>query len=390
MKKIYDVAVVGLGAMGSAALYQLAKRGAKVIGIDQFHPPHQLGSSAGETRVTRQAIGEGVAYTPFAIRSNQIWREVEAQTGEDLLTQCGVLVMTSYSTGSEMHGSKDFLLETISAAKRFGIQHFSLDVGQIKSGFPQFNLVGDERGYYEFGGGFLRPENCIRAQMDLAQKYDAHVSFNARVEKIFAKSGQDAFVKMADGTKYHADKIIITAGAWVYKLLKPKYIPIFTVNRQVLYWFDAGTKTREFEIGKFPVFIWMTNGGFIYGFPAIDGPEGGVKVASEENLAVDPDAVKREVFGIEAREMYRREVRERLPGLSLPCAKACVCLYTKTPDSGFIIDFDPDSPNMIIASPCSGHGFKHSAAVGETLAQMALDGKSRLDISPFTVSRFLK
>ena len=175
-----EVIVIGLGAMGSAACYQLAKRGAKVIGIDRYSPPHTFGSTHGETRITRQAIGEGEQFVPFALRSYEIWREIESETGDDLLTVTGGLIMSSASEQS-LHGNADFLQTTIDAARKFDIKHRVLNAGEINAEFPQFILSGNERGYFEDEAGFLRPESCVAAQLSLAERHGAGLRRNERV-----------------------------------------------------------------------------------------------------------------------------------------------------------------------------------------------------------------
>ena len=158
----FDVVVVGLGAMGAATLYQLAKRGVRVAGIDRFAPPHDLGSSHGDTRITRQAVGEGAAYVPLAIRSQQIWRELEAELDVQLFEQCGVLVMTASTNPQRPAGARDFTDNSIELARRYGIEHQELDAAEIRRRFPQFAPLDDSaRGYFEPGGGFVRPERCI-------------------------------------------------------------------------------------------------------------------------------------------------------------------------------------------------------------------------------------
>jgi sarcosine oxidase len=164
-----DVIVIGLGAMGSATCYQLAKRGAKVIGIDKYSPPHTFGSTHGDTRITRLAIGEGEQFVPFAIRSHEIWRELESETGADLMTTTGGLIM-SPASGDPLHGSANFLQTTINAATKFGINHRVLSAAEIAAEFPQFELDGNEKGYFEDSAGFLRPERCVATQLSLAKK----------------------------------------------------------------------------------------------------------------------------------------------------------------------------------------------------------------------------
>lgn len=392
-KRNYDVIVVGLGAVGSTALYHLAKRGAKVLGVDQFAPPHPYGSSSGETRITRQAIGEGACYTPFSLRSYDLWREIEGMTGSNLLTITGGLIMGSQSSPAILHGRDDFVEETIRAARQYGIAHSVLDAAKIESRFPQFRLEGDERGYYEPMAGFLRPEQCIEDQLFLARRFGAEWRGHEAVLGFSSRHTGEMFVKTERGG-YSAAKVIISTGAWVKRFVSKQYKNLFSISRQVLHWFDAESSYKNFVIGNFPIFIWgYGNGDSIYGFPAIDGPRGGVKIAAEQHeheVETEPDAVSQGVTLEETEAMYRRYVVGRFRTLGRRSVKAITCFYTKTPDSNFIIDVHPEHPNVILASPCSGHGFKHSAAVGEVLAQMAFGENPQIDISPFRLSRFKK
>jgi len=386
----YDAIVVGLGAMGSAALYQLAKRGARVLGVDRFAPPHNFGSSHGETRITRQAVGEGKEYVPLVLRSYEIWRELEAETGVDLLTVTGGLIMSSRggtATSFGLHGSGKFIEQTFRCAKEYNIKHDVLSAGDIRLRFPQFELVGDELGYYEDEAGFLNPENCIKTQLELAAKHGAEIRFNEKVLSYTAdENGVEA---VTDKGKYLAGKLIISAGAWVNEFIVQD---IFKIYRQVLYWFELNERSESYLLGNFPVFIWQFGrwaDDFIYGFPALNGREGGLKLATEQHLATtDPDEVNREISDEEIAQMYKNYVAPHLPGLNSRCVKAVTCLYTATPDEGFVIDRHPQHENVIIASPCSGHGFKHSAAVGDILAELALDNKTKFDLSRFSLDRF--
>lgn len=383
MQNSFDVIVIGLGAMGSAAVFQLAKRGVKVLGIDQFAPPHVYGSTHGETRITRLAIGEGAEYVPFVMRSHEIWRKIEIETGCDLLTQCGGLIIARRSNRGVHHGKYQFLKQTIAAAKKFGIEHETLTTDEIQKRFPQFNLTGDEEGYYEPAAGFLRPEKCVEAQLELAQKHGAVLKTN---EKVLSYETENKTVTVkTDKATYTAQKLIISAGAWVKELLET-HQDKFKIYRQVLYWFELEDNLDLYK--EMPVFIWMhgvdTNN-FFYGFPSLDTTT--IKLAREEfDSDIDPDNVKREVDETEKETMYEEFIKGRMRGVSSKCVKASTCLYTQTPDSNFVIDFHPEHSEIIIASPCSGHGFKHSAAIGETLAQLATHGESKIDISKFKLN----
>jgi sarcosine oxidase len=383
-----DVLILGLGAMGSATAYQLAKRGAKVVGLDQFSPPHDRGSSHGDTRITRLAIGEGAHYTPLAMRSHELWREIEKETGADLLTVTGGLIISSGERTAMLHVDS-FFANTVAAAERYRIPHQILDTGEIRRRFPQLRVRDGEIGYYEPDAGFLRPESCVRAQLALAKKYGAAIRANEKVSG-FEASAHGVTVSTDRGV-YDAERLIVTAGAWLPQLIGEIYAAPFKVLRQVLFWFDVKGPVTPFLPGHFPVYIWELQGPeqAIYGFPAIDGPHGGVKIATQQyERTTTPETVNRDVSKEEAHAMYETYVAPYLPELSSNCLKAVACLYTVTPDAGFVIDFHPESERVIIASPCSGHGFKHSAAIGEALAGLAIDGRSRFDLSAFRLARF--
>lgn len=386
-----DAIVVGLGAAGSATLYQLAKRNARVLGIDRFAPPHTMGSSHGDTRITRKAIGEGDAYVPLVLRSNEIWRELEARSGKSLLSVTGGLWISGPARKAETH-VKDFFHNTVAAARKFGIPHEVMDSEQIRARFPQFRISGSEIGYYEPDAGFLRPEECIRAQLQSATDLGASVHVNERVTAI--EPARDGARVITDNGSYEAAQVILAAGAWVTHLLPQAIAQVFSVTRQVIYWFDVESSYAQFAPPRFPVWIWelQDREHVIYGFPAIDGPHGGAKIATEQyRVNVDPaalDALDRSVSETEVREMHANLVAPYLPGLRPRLVKVASCLYTAAPDFQFVIDRHPEIPAVIIASPCSGHGFKHSPAVGEALAAMALGEEPAVDLRPFSLQRF--
>ena len=386
----FDCIVVGLGAMGSATAYQLAKRGVTVLGIDRFSPPHIYGSTHGETRITRQAIGEGEEYVPLVLRSNEIWRELERETGQTLLTQNGGLILASAGGESHLHGKPDFFGRTVSAAEKFGIKHEILEASEITKRFSPFHLQGDERGYYEPGAGFLNPEACVTAQLSLAEHHGATLHTGETVTAILPDLDKAGATVTTNRESYHAERLILTAGSWLPQLLEAPSLQIpqiqFPVYRQVLYWFEVNGDIEAFLPEKFPVFIWSHGGSSegIYGFPALNGKAGGVKVATEQFIeTVTPETVSREVTPSEIQRMYRENIADFLPSLSENCVSAVTCLYTVAPDSRFVLASHPAHPQIFVASPCSGHGFKHSAAIGEAIADWATQTPSSLDLSSF-------
>lgn len=379
----YDVVVVGLGAMGSAATYQLAKSGASVLGIDRYLPPHALGSTHGDSRITRLAIGEGAEYVPLVHRSHEIWRDIEAQTGTEILDQCGGLVMASATT-QPMHDSEAFLDQTIATARAFDITHQLLDADEVRRRFPHFSLRGDELAYYEPSAGFVRPERAVEAQLQLARSFGATVALGERVLQIDDHSSHVSIRTTAETVE--AGTAVVTAGAWLPELV-PDVASSLRVHRQVMFWFDLADPSAYLDHRDSPVFIWWhgpAHTDMFYGFPMVDGPAGGAKVASEQyDEVTTPDDVDRQVTDAEIQAMAERHVRDRFPGLGGTCVKTRACLYTVAPGSRFVIARHPAMPGVIVASPCSGHGFKHSAAIGECLSQLALKGESTLDISAF-------
>jgi sarcosine oxidase len=384
MPVAYDVVVLGLGAMGAAATYQLARRGARVLGIDRYSPPHEFGSTHGDTRVTRVACGEGPEYSVFAARSHQIWRELEAELGMDLFTQNGLLVLFGPGERAANHSVADFRGATVDAAKKAKLDYEILDTAQIRQRYPAFNVADGDEAYHDDVGGFVRPERCVTAQLQKAKALGADLHLNETVIS-FDQAGGSVTVK-TDKDTYHAKELIVAAGSWLPDFLKPALAGQFKVTRQVLYWFQAkgAAEHAQFSPERFPVYIWQVPAPQpIYGFPATGGLEEGVKIATEQNHSTTtPDTVARAVGPDEIREMYETYVGPYFPGLSPTCVKHKVCLYTQVDRARFIIDRHPDADRVIVASPCSGHGFKHSAGIGELLAQMAL-GEKHQDIARF-------
>ena len=391
MPNVADVLVVGLGAVGSATLYQSARLGARAIGIDRFDPPHDQGSSHGDTRITREAIGEGREFVPLVLRSNQTWEELETATGRSLLTRNGGLVLASPSMPGNHHGSTSFIQDTIAAATEFGIAHEILGADELRHRYPQFRLRGDEIGYFEPGAGFLRPEACVEAQLTLARKLGARVVTSETV--IDCKPTQDGTVEVTtSANKYSTAKVIVTAGPWIHKLLGESYSRYFKIYRQVMYWFALASHADQYAPERFPVFIWIAGDrprDMMYGFPAVDGPDGGIKMAAEQyDVTVDPDVVPRTVSDAEISATYTEYIAPHFPDVSRQCVRSATCLYTVTPDAKFIVDKFRNHENIVFASACSGHGFKHSAALGEALTLQALGLRSIIDLSGFSARRF--
>jgi len=275
------------------------------------------------------------------------------------------------------------------AARKFGIAHELLDVHALRKRFPHFLVKVDEVGYLERDAGFLRPEACIAAQLALARRHGAELHANERVVGI--EERPDCVQVATERGHYVADRLVVTAGAWLPSLIDD-YERVFRVYRQVLFWFALDAAAEGFAPQRFPVFIWelqKTRQG-IYGFPAIDGAAGGLKIATESYAGTTtPDQVERAVGNDEIESMFSHYVAPHFAGLAQRCVKSAVCLYTVTPDFGFVIDWLPGSDRTLIASACSGHGFKHSATIGEILAQTIVGHRSEFDLAPFRFKRFV-
>jgi sarcosine oxidase len=382
-----DVIVVGLGAAGAATLYQLARRGTAALGIDSHSPPHIYGSTHGDTRITREAIGEGMYYTPLVRRSHAIWRDLEAETGQDLLTQCGGLVIEAAGGGAAGHHRHDFLSATIACANHYGIPHERLDASEVTARFPQFKLDGDESAYYEPGAGFVRPERCVDAQLTVAERLGAEVRRDERVLAIESTAG---VVRVrTDREVYEAPRVVLAVGPWIQDFVDQRELVLFRIYRQVLTWFTLRPGAVDHSPGVMPVFIWgLSDGSAFYGFPEVDGAHT-IKVATEQlDVATTAESASLDVEASETQSTYNDLIGPRLPAVSSSCERAVRCLYTVTPDANFVVDEHPDLPGVLLVSPCSGHGFKHSAGLGEAIAQLVTAGTSDVDLAPFQIGRF--
>ena len=383
----YDLIVIGLGAVGSAALCQSALRGARVLGIDRFHPPHEFGSSHGETRITRQAVGEGAEFVPLVLRANVLWRALEAATGERLRVQNGGLILLDDTLAPGAGAA--FYQQTVDCARQFGIAHEILAADEMRDRFPQFVLKNGAQGYFEPEAGFLFPEKCIAAQLRVAQENRAEVRTGEIVTEVIADNTQ--VVVQTNRSRYAAAGVVLSPGPWMGEWAR-KICGLeedcFAVYRQTLYWFALQEPSPRFMPEHMPIFIWSSpkvEKGF-YGFPSLDGVS--IKIATEQlDTVSDANDGPATVPPEQVESFYDGYVRESLRGVSRQCSRTATCFYTVVPDHRFVIDHGIDSERIWFASACSGHGFKHSAAVGEALAQMVLGEVATVDLRPFARQR---
>ena len=287
------------------------------------------------------------------------------------------------------HGKTRFLETTIDAARTFSIEHEILDAADVTGRFPQFALNGDETGYFEPGGGFVRPEAAVSAQLELAARSGAVLHTDETLTGYRATSG-GVSVTTSRG-RYAAGVLVLAVGAWIASLLEERLAHEFTITRQVVQWYAVKGPIEPYLPARLPAFIWDSGPTSFYGLPAIDGRDGGVKVAGEQATpSATIDDVSREVRPDERYSLYDTIVGKRLPGLSRRCVRAVTCLYTTTRDGDFVIDRHPDHASVIVVSPCSGHGFKHSAAIGEEVAALALGETPKIDLTPFSLARLVE
>ncbi len=371
---MYDAVVCGLGVMGSAALYHLARRGHHVLGLERFAAGHDRGSSHGETRVIRLAYFEHPSYVPLVRRAYELWRDLERESGHRLL----------HVTGIAEIGPPDSVLVsgTRATARQHDIPHEVLTASELMQHYPAFRLPSDFVGIVQPDGGFLEAEASVQTLLTLAAKHGAEIRFGAPVRAIEATDDK-ARIVTGDAT-YEAGAVIVAAGSWASSLLPDAALPL-RATRQVMAWF-APTNADDFAPRRFPVFLIESAHGIHYGFP-LHGA--GVKVAKHhhEDEAVDPESYDRHVSAHDE-ALIRAAVVDHLPGADRLLTAAKTCLYTVTPDGDFIIDRLPGAGAVILASPCSGHGFKFAPAIGEILADLATGQSPRHNISRFKIARF--
>jgi sarcosine oxidase len=371
----YDVVVLGLGGMGSAAAAHLAARGQRVLGLERFGPAHARGSSHGGSRIIRQSYFEDPAYVPLLLRAYELWDQVETDSRADLMTL----------TGGLYFGPPDSVTVSgsLRSAREWDLPHDVLDAAGIRRRFPTFSPADDEVGLYEDAAGFVRPEATVAAHVDLASRRGAELHFNEPALEWMTTDG-GVRVTTAVGT-YTAGRLVICPGAWAPELLADLGLPL-TVERQVMHWFQPDGGVGPFSADRHPVYIY---GGErqLYGFPAIDGPNGGAKVAFfRQGGVTTPETLDRQVHPEEV-EFIAADLRRVLPTLPGRSLTAAACMYTTTPDEHFVIATHPRHEQVTVACGFSGHGFKFVPVVGEILADLATDGTTRHPIGLFDPRR---
>ncbi|MET0599003.1 MAG: N-methyl-L-tryptophan oxidase [Mesorhizobium sp.] len=377
---VYAAAVVGLGAMGSAALFHLTRRGLgtgdrRVIGLEQFEPGHDRGSSHGESRAIRLGYSEHPSYVPLLRRAFRNWRALEKLSETAFLTTTGIL--EAGKPGSRM------VAGSLEACLLHHLPHERLDAAEVNRRFPAFALPDGYSAVWQSEGGFLQPEVADQAHRALAAAAGAEIATRARVLAI--EPERDAVILRLADRQIAARRLVIAAGPWSADLL-PQLRPVLALKRQVLCWYRPRNPAK-FALGALPVFMVDGEDDILYGFPDFRGS--GFKCASHLGsrvLAQADDA--RQDAGPEDERRTRRFLQTYLPEAAGPLLAMKTCIYTMTPDENFILDLLPEDPRIVVASPCSGHGYKFASVIGEVAADLALDGATAHDIGRFSIARF--
>ncbi len=371
----FDVIVLGIGGMGSATVYQLARRGRRVLGLERFDIPNAMGSSHGETRIIRLPYYEDPAYVMLVTRAYELWRSIESRAGEQLL----------HVTGSIDAGPVDSWVFTgaLRSAVDYDLPHEVLSGSELGQRFPGYRLPRDTMALYQPDGGFLRPERCIVGYVQAAITHGAQLHGRERVHDW--QPTADGVRVITDKDVYTAERLVVTAGAWNREVL-PFLSSLAVPERQVVAWLQP-RRPELFTPERFPVFNALVDEGRFYGFPVHGVP--GFKFGKYHHrgeqgdpatLDTEPDAVDEDVLG--------RFAARYFPEGFGPTMALRSCMFTNSPDNHFLVDLHPEYPQVSFASPCSGHGFKFASVVGEIMADLAERGSTRHNISLFSLRRF--
>ena len=376
MRTNFDVIIVGLGIMGTSAAYHLARRGVRVLGLDQFSIPNNMGSSHGDSRAIRKSYFEHPDYVPLLQRSYELWRELEAESSQKLLYITGGLYLGT--------AASELVSGSLLAAQKFNLPHESLGLSELSRRFSQFQLPDNFCGMYEEDAGLLRPELAVSTNSRLAMGHGAELHGHEAVDGW--ASGHDGVTVTTAKATYSAEKIVFCAGPWSSSLMADLGAPL-VVTRQVVGWVWPNEPQR-FELGQFPTWaLALPDETIYYGLPML--PERpGMKIAHHvKGKPVHPDNLDRTAMPSDELD-FRPALSQFIPPANGPLMGMSVCLYTNSPDSHFILDTHPEHKNVIVACGFSGHGFKFATVVGEALADLSEFGKSDLPIGFLGLDRF--
>jgi sarcosine oxidase len=370
----YDTIVVGLGAMGSAALYHLATRGVRVLGIDKLVTPHIHGSTHGRTRIIREAYYEHPCYVPIVQRAYELWASLEREAGEQLFIQTGGLMIGPPE--GELFGG------ALRSATEHGLAHTIMQPADVHARFPGFRVPGGSLALHEPRAGLLLPERCVETHLALATRAGATIRTGVTVAEWDA---DDDGVRIdTSAGELRARTLVLAAGPWLPSLVPELDLPL-EVERQLFHWFEPSSHPEWYDAAHSPIsHIEYDDDRFFATFPNVGhGVKAGIH---HEGEVIDIDAPRAPASAEEGVEMQALLARY-LPEAAGRILDRATCVYTNTPDHDFLLDRHPAHPNVIIASPCSGHGFKFSSAIGEILADMVVRGETSFDLTPFALSR---
>ena len=370
----YDVIVVGLGAMGSAAAYALAVRGLRVLGVDRHQPPHRYGSHHGESRIIRKAYYEHPAYVPMLERAFAAWRELEERAHTKLFRRTGGL-MIGAPTGELVPG-------VLASARAHHLPHEVLSSDALAARFPQFRVDSSMIAVWEDDAGILYPETCVRAFLDAARAAKAELRYGEPAQE-WSCGPEGVRVRTARG-RYSSGTLVITAGASMSGLVAELRSHL-RVERQVFAHFSPTSERERLTPGRFPIFCLEEPGGaFYYGFPDLGT---GCKIGRHHGGAIgEPDHLSRQATDADIADI-RSFMHRRLPQANGALLASDVCLYTNTPDFHFLVDRHPRHDEVILASVCSGHGFKFAPVMGELIAELVQGKRPAYDLSMFGMAR---
>lgn len=356
--------------MGSAALYHLATRGVRALGLDRYRPPHTLGSSHGRSRIIREAYWEQPIYVPLVRRAYTLWDQLAERSGQPVYRRTGGL-MLGPEDGPVVSGSRE-------SARVHGISHEILDAAGVRRRFPGFTPPDHFVALWEERAGILIPEVANLVHLNLAEQYGAVIRTSVPVQS-WQSGGGGVRVTTVDGV-FEAGSLILAVGAWIPTLFGHA-TSLFTIERQLFHWFKP-----TMDASGWPVALWEHRRGGLFATL----PEAPARVKAgihHDGERVDPETANRVSTPAEAQDI-RRLLAEYQPAMNGSLIETAVCLYTNTPDGHFLIDRHPDHANVLVVSPCSGHGFKFSSAIGEVVADLVTTGRSEFDLTPFQFSRF--
>ena len=373
MPRNFDVIVIGAGVAGSAAAYQLAETN-DVLVLEQFEFLHKLGSSHGGSRIFRHAYEE-VRYVELALAADALWEKLEHDADDKLLYRTGGLDLSK-------EGFEELTLVQ-RALKEAGRPFETLSPAEVSKRFPAFQIPADNVAVYQQDAGVLAATRCVNAMLRLAAARGASLHDSEPIHKVVLR---DDFVEVTTAKgAYRADKLVVTAGAWLGRVLGDLALPLHVEQQQVIYL--RVTQASDFAPKRMPLFINRDPDATVYGFPLLDYPHA-IKVSDHAGApTITLEERQTELMRARAQQTTHR-VQSFLPAVTNELVHYELCLYTKTPDEHFVLDVHPEHPNVVVGGGFSGHGFKFGSVLGEIIKELVQDGKSRHDLSLFSLERF--